>query len=87
MQGEPLNNYEAVRAAVSMLTDGRTFGFRRQKVTISTVGVVPRIQQVVLLSLLIPVWLLGLKEGTLCWLINTTAGGKVPAIQSGFPVQ
>lgn len=46
MQGEPLNNYPAVKAAVSMLTDGRIFGLRRQKVTISTVGVVPRVLQV-----------------------------------------
>lgn len=45
-QGEPLNNYAAVRAAVGMLTDGRIFGLRRQKVTVSTVGVVPRVLQV-----------------------------------------
>ena len=29
-----------------MLTDGRFFGLKRQKVTVSTVGVVPRIRQV-----------------------------------------
>ena len=46
VQGEPLNNYVAVRGAVSMLTDGRFFGLKRQKVTVSTVGVVPRIRQV-----------------------------------------
>ena len=43
--GEPLNNYEAVRAAVSMMVDSRLFGLRRSKVTVSTVGIVPRILQ------------------------------------------
>lgn len=45
MQGEPLNNYAAVKTAISMLVDNRVFGLRRQKVTVSTVGVVPRIRQ------------------------------------------
>jgi 23S rRNA (adenine(2503)-C(2))-methyltransferase len=43
--GEPLNNYNAVRPAVSMMTDGRYFGLRRSAVTVSTVGVIPRILQ------------------------------------------
>lgn len=43
--GEPLNNYDAVKAAVSMMTDPRAFGLRRKKVTVSTVGVVPRLLQ------------------------------------------
>ncbi|EFJ40175.1 hypothetical protein VOLCADRAFT_108314 [Volvox carteri f. nagariensis] len=43
--GEPLNNYEAVRSAVAMMTDSRFFGLRRRHVTVSTVGVVPRIKQ------------------------------------------
>lgn len=43
--GEPLNNYEAVRSAVLMMTDPKFFGLGRQQVTISTVGVVPKIQQ------------------------------------------
>lgn len=30
--GEPLNNYEAVRSAVQMMTDPRYFGLRRKKV-------------------------------------------------------
>ena len=42
--GEPLNNYAAVREAVRMMTDtGMGFGLRRSAVTVSTVGVVPRI--------------------------------------------
>ena len=45
-QGEPLNNYPAVKAAVSMLTDGRYFSLQRQKVTVSTVGVIPKVLQV-----------------------------------------
>ena len=46
MQGEPLNNYPAVKAAVTMLTDGRYFSLQRQKVTVSTVGVIPKVLQV-----------------------------------------
>ncbi|GAX73967.1 hypothetical protein CEUSTIGMA_g1417.t1 [Chlamydomonas eustigma] len=42
--GEPLNNYEAVRYAVRMMTDPRFFGLGKQQVTISTVGVIPRIR-------------------------------------------
>ncbi len=42
---EPLNNYNAVRPAVAMMTDGRFFGLRRSAVTVSTVGVIPRILQ------------------------------------------
>lgn len=43
--GEPLNNYEAVRGAVAMMTDSKYFGLRRRHVTVSTVGVIPRIKQ------------------------------------------
>ena len=43
--GEPLNNYNAVKAAVGMMTDPRLFGLRRKKVTVSTVGVIPRLLQ------------------------------------------
>jgi len=43
--GEPLNNYAAVKAAVSMLTDNRSFSLQRQKVTVSTVGVIPKVLQ------------------------------------------
>ena len=43
--GEPLANYEAVRAAVRLMTDSRVFGLSKRHVTISTVGVVPRIKQ------------------------------------------
>ena len=46
LQGEPLNNYAAVKAAVTMLTDGRYFSLQRQKVTVSTVGVIPKVLQV-----------------------------------------
>jgi hypothetical protein len=45
--GEPLNNYEAVKVAVSLMTDPRAFGLRRRKVTVSTVGVIPRMLQMV----------------------------------------
>jgi hypothetical protein len=43
--GEPLANYEAVRDAVDLMTDPRIFALARRQVTISTVGVIPRIKQ------------------------------------------
>ena len=43
--GEPLNNYKAVLDAVRVLVDTRAFGLSPSRVTISTVGVVPRILQ------------------------------------------
>ena len=42
--GEPLNNYDAVCAAVCFMTEQRYFGLGRKQVTVSTVGVVPRIR-------------------------------------------
>jgi len=43
--GEPMNNYEQVRRAISLMIDGAVFAMRRQCVTLSTVGVIPRIKQ------------------------------------------
>ncbi|GFH26948.1 predicted protein, partial [Haematococcus lacustris] len=43
--GEPLANYSAVRDAVLALTDPELWGLARRHVTISTVGVLPRIRQ------------------------------------------
>jgi len=40
--GEPLNNYRAVCAAVRMLIDPSLFEIRPSCVTVSTVGIVPR---------------------------------------------
>ncbi|GAQ91144.1 radical SAM superfamily protein [Klebsormidium nitens] len=40
--GEPLNNYSAVVAAVRTLTAPRAFGLSPSHVTVSTVGVIPR---------------------------------------------
>ena len=40
--GEPLNNYRAVRAAAALMTDPARWALRRSAVTISTVGVIPR---------------------------------------------
>jgi len=40
--GEPLNNYRAVCAAVRVLIDPSLFGIRPSCVTVSTVGIVPR---------------------------------------------
>ena len=45
--GEPLNNYSQVRAAVSMMTDPQAFALRRSAVTVSTVGVIPRMLQMI----------------------------------------
>lgn len=44
--GEPLNNYEQVRTATRMMINPTLFGLKRSKVTISTVGIIPRILQV-----------------------------------------
>lgn len=40
-----MNNYEAVRPAVAMMTNNAWFALRRASVTVSTVGVIPRILQ------------------------------------------
>ena len=45
--GEPMNNYEQVASAVHMMTDPQVFALRRSAVTISTVGVIPRMLQMV----------------------------------------
>lgn len=43
--GEPLNNYESVRGAARQMVDSGVFGLRRSCVTVSTVGVIPRMLQ------------------------------------------
>ena len=43
--GEPLNNYGQVSAAVHMMIDPQMFALRRSAVTVSTVGVIPRMLQ------------------------------------------
>ncbi len=43
--GEPLDNYENVRRAVLLLTAPSGFGLGSRHVTVSTVGIVPRIRQ------------------------------------------
>ncbi|KAG4106147.1 hypothetical protein H8356DRAFT_1026581 [Neocallimastix lanati (nom. inval.)] len=41
--GEPLNNYNNIKAAIKMLTDSRFFALQNSHITLSTVGVIPRI--------------------------------------------
>ena len=43
--GEPLNNYTEVAIAVRLMIDPQIFALRRSAVTISTVGVIPRMLQ------------------------------------------
>ena len=43
--GEPFHNYEAVMGAVSLLQDQHGFGLGHRHITISTVGLVPQIDQ------------------------------------------
>jgi len=43
--GEPLHNYDAVTAAVRILTDPEGFGLSRRRITVSTVGLVPAIER------------------------------------------
>jgi hypothetical protein len=45
--GEPLNNYNEVSSAVRMMVDPQIFALRRSAVTVSTVGVIPRMLQMV----------------------------------------
>ena len=39
--GEPLYNYEAVRDAIAILTDGDGLSLSKRRITVSTSGVVP----------------------------------------------
>jgi 23S rRNA (adenine2503-C2)-methyltransferase len=41
--GEPLHNYDGVIAAVRLLADPEGFGLSRQRITVSTAGIVPAI--------------------------------------------
>ncbi|HKJ72341.1 MAG TPA: 23S rRNA (adenine(2503)-C(2))-methyltransferase RlmN [Gammaproteobacteria bacterium] len=43
--GEPLLNYDAVLRTIHLLMDDLAFGLSRRRITVSTVGVVPRIEQ------------------------------------------
>jgi adenine C2-methylase RlmN of 23S rRNA A2503 and tRNA A37 len=45
--GEPLNNYANVVEAVRVMTSPRGFGLAAARVTVSTVGIVPRMEQLV----------------------------------------
>ena len=45
--GEPMNNYDSVVSAVRTLVDKNAFGLSPNRVTVSTVGIVPRMQQFV----------------------------------------
>src|SRR5262249_11514584 len=42
--GEPFDNFAEVTRAIRLLTDPRAFGFAPSRVTVSTVGVVDRIE-------------------------------------------
>jgi 23S rRNA (adenine2503-C2)-methyltransferase len=43
--GEPFDNYEAVMKAIEIATHPLGLHFSKNKITVSTVGVVPRIRQ------------------------------------------
>lgn len=43
--GEPLNNYAAVKSAIHLMTHPQVFALRRSSITVSTVGVIPRMKQ------------------------------------------
>ncbi|RBP16904.1 23S rRNA m(2)A-2503 methyltransferase [Roseiarcus fermentans] len=43
--GEPLYNYEAVRDAIAILTDGDGLSLSRRRITVSTSGVVPEMER------------------------------------------
>ena len=43
--GEPMNNYKSVKSAISLMIHPQVFAMRQQCITLSTVGVIPRILQ------------------------------------------
>jgi len=43
--GEPLHNYDAVAAAIRILTDADGFGLSRKRITVSTAGLAPAIER------------------------------------------
>ena len=45
--GEPLNNYDSVVDAIGPMTDPTAFGLAPSKVTVSTVGVVPKMRRLI----------------------------------------
>ena len=45
--GEPLDNFDNVSAALSILTDPRGYGFSPRRITVSTVGLAKRVPQLV----------------------------------------
>ena len=49
-QGEPMNNFDNVLAAIGMMTNPRYFSLGQDKICISTVGVVPRMLQLTRVS-------------------------------------
>ena len=44
-QGEPLHNYDAVKAATQIVMDDKGFGIGQRKITLSTSGLVPQIEK------------------------------------------
>lgn len=44
--GEPLHNYDAVMDAIKAMTDGNRFGLSFNNITVSTVGIIPKIYQI-----------------------------------------
>src|SRR5205823_12847657 len=43
--GEPLHNYDNVMRSLRILTDDKGLGLSQRRITVSTVGLVPRIEQ------------------------------------------
>ena len=48
--GEPLLNLEALRSAVEILVHPKAFGFAPRRITVSTVGVVPKIRELLAIA-------------------------------------
>lgn len=45
--GEPLHNYPALSTALTLITDRQGFRFSPRRITVSTVGIIPKIRQLV----------------------------------------
>jgi len=78
--GEPLNNYDNVRKALSILTDQEGMGITPSKITVSTVGIVPIIER----------WMVDLPPAKLAISLHATTDERRSAIMPvnrAFPLE
>ncbi len=77
--GEPLNNYENVKKALSILTDPEGVGISASRITVSTVGIVPIIER----------WIKDLPPAKLAISLHATTDerrGAIMPVNRAFPL-